>query len=190
MEKLKLYTNKTHRFGKKVLIEGIEVEFSEDGSTTVSNQDDLKVLIDNGLTREKVVEKKIQVKGEVKAVIDDSALQSIIADLKKANEDFFNENTSLKSELEETKEMNIKLENEISELKELINSLPTENEYIDNEPEPVTEVDNIEKEEIIKEVKSKKKAELIDFCKEAGLEMSEWINLNVEDLRSYVISKL
>jgi len=159
---MQLKTDKINRFGRIVLIKGLEVSFDKLGVAEVSEEDTEK-LIKAGLRP--VTEADI------------SKMESILKSVSKPVSaiDLYDENLKLKV-------LNSKLQDEISSLKKLLVEAKPE----DGKPEDAdSEFGNVS---VLEQIDSMKKAEIQSYCTDFPAE--EWQSLKLEDLRAYLKLKL
>lgn len=177
-----LYTDKKHRFGKSVNIEGILVEFNLKGEAEISSKEELEILVKAGLTRTQNLPKEEK---ETALTVSNTSEEKV-------------EELELKvKELENSIELlsitNKSLEKEIAELRkenESLKTTPIETSEEENEGEKDNEEKNDEGQKLIKELATKTRASLITLCEELELNKAEYKDLKVDDLRKYIIEKV
>jgi hypothetical protein len=172
VEKYLLRTKQTNRFGKKLFIAGVLLQFDAKGITEVTDENIANTLI-----------KKYEFENVGEPIVDfnegneeSQALIDEVYVLRKENE-------ALKiriAELETALKDNVK-----EEVKE-----ETKEEDIKEEKEESKEEEKSADPSIEDLVASKKKSELLDLCQEFQLPKEEWEKLTAEGLRNYIIEKV
>lgn len=168
-----LYTNKKHRFGKTVNIEGIMVEFNLKGEAEISSKEELEILVKAGLSRTKEIEKEQRVLKENMSDVKVDVREAKIKELETSINLLSVTNKALEKEIVELRKENELLK---ESSKSEINTAVVE-EKVD------------ESQSIAKELSTKTKAELNTLCEELGLDKNEYQNLKVDDLRKFIITK-
>lgn len=168
-----LYTNKKHRFGKTVNIEGIIVEFNLKGEAEISSKEELEILVKAGLSRTKEIEKEQEVLKENTSDVKVDVREAKVKELETSINLLSSTNKALEREIVE-----LRKENEL--LKESSKS----------EINPAAGEEKVDEgQSLAKELSTKTKAELTTLCEELGLDKNEYQNLKVDDLRKFIITK-
>jgi hypothetical protein len=176
-----LYTDKKHRFGKTVNIEGIMVDFNLKGEAEISSKEELEILVKAGLSRTKEIEKEEK---ETVSVIKNPAdkkveeLELKVKELENSIKLLSITNKSLEKELSEFRKEN-----------ESAKATPIEIE-VEKTDEEKDDDRNDESQKLIKELATKTRASLITLCEELELNKVEYKDLKVDDLRKYIIEKV
>lgn len=177
-----LYTDKKHRFGKTVNIEGIFVEFNSKGETEISSKEELEILVKAGLSRTKEIKKEEK---ETVLTISNPAEEKV--------EELELKGKELENSIELLSVTNKSLEKEIAELRkenESLKTTPIETKEEKTDELKADEEKNDEGQNLIKELATKTRASLITLCEELELNKAEYKDLKVDDLRKYIIEKV